>query len=182
MLALQVFFTACESIINNLVQYGFFSLVVAPGHEVPSWSAPTPCLCASVCSARTPLNTAASLWVGLPNYNRSSVDIILHLKFVALSTSAVGFVSSSAATGQQFPILGRLSYWCTAFILILAHLKRSQMGSIKLAHWVEKSPQRVFEFGGWVSELRRWVFATRARVSKPRSSVSATRRRVWKVD
>ena len=127
-LALQVFFTACESTISNRVHCGFFGRVLAPANATSSESDREHLRNASVCNARTLWSRAASLSANRPNYNRSSIDKTPHPKFGVSSKLAVLFSAFLAVRVQWFPILCRLSYWCRAFILILAHLKKIPNG------------------------------------------------------
>lgn len=87
-LALQVFLTACESMISKVVHFCFFSPFVALVHVILSLPALWLPLLATASSAKIPLNRAVSLLVNHTSYTRSWVDKRYHLRFVALSTLA----------------------------------------------------------------------------------------------
>ncbi len=97
MLAVQVFFTACESMISNRVQCGFFGRVLALANVVLAESHQTLRLCAIACNARIRSNTAVNPWVNPPNCSRSSTDRTPHLESVVLTTWGVEFVSFAVA-------------------------------------------------------------------------------------
>jgi len=72
--SLQVFFTACESTILNVVHCGFFWLVRAPCYVMLSESDRAPRLHTNFGNARRQWNMAVDPWVSQTNYNRSWVD------------------------------------------------------------------------------------------------------------
>ncbi len=92
-LALQVFFTACESMIIKVVHLAFFSPVRALAHVGRSLISRLPLLSANVCSANRPLSRGAGLWASLASCNHSSVDKRYHPRFPACSSWQVLFAS-----------------------------------------------------------------------------------------
>src|SRR4029078_353672 len=85
-LALQVFFTACESIIINVVHLAFFLAVHALAHVTPSSALLCLPVFATACNANIQWNRVASLWVSLANCSHFLVDRKFHLRFLFLSS------------------------------------------------------------------------------------------------